>query len=117
MLEDMNQNDFMILQMMLMVVFFFCEISQNCKKKRGEPMRGLYNFKVVVFFSPNLNHHANQETTLMMDGLDPLLPKINGHDFLVVTLFVEHKTHHHFTQVPIFHHLCCSKLKFHLHQK
>ncbi len=55
-------------------------------------MKGLYNFKVVIVFSfLDLNHHVNQETTLMMDGLDPLLPKNDGHDFLVVILFVNAK--------------------------
>jgi hypothetical protein len=55
-------------------------------------MKGLYNFKVVIVFSSlDLSHHVNQESTLMMDGLDPLLPKNNGHDFLVVILFVDAK--------------------------
>jgi hypothetical protein len=55
-------------------------------------MKGLYNFKVVIIFSSlDFNHHVNQETTLMMDGLDPLLPKNDGHDFLVVILFVNAK--------------------------
>jgi hypothetical protein len=66
-------------------------------------MKGLYNFKaIIVFFSPDLNHCANLEATLMMDGLDPLSPKNDGHDFLVVTLFVECKTHCHFTRAPFF---------------
>jgi hypothetical protein len=43
----------------------------------------------------------------MMDGLDPLLPKSNGHDYLVATLFVKHKTCLHLTQalecpLPLF---------------
>jgi hypothetical protein len=81
-------------------------------------MKGLYNFNVaIVFFSPNFNHCVNQEATLMMDSLDPLRPKSDGQDFLVVTLFAKYKTRHHLAQVSIFHHLCCSELGFHCHQK
>jgi len=81
-------------------------------------MKGLYNFKAaIVFFSPDLNHCVNQEATLIMDGLDPLQPKSDGYDFMVVTLFAERKTCHHLAQVFVFHHLCCSKLGFHCHQK
>jgi len=43
----------------------------------------------------------------MMDGLDPLLPKSNGHDYLVATLFAKHKTCLHLIQafecpLPLF---------------
>jgi hypothetical protein len=37
-----------------------------------------------------------------MDGLDPLLPKSNGHNPLVVTLLTQRKTYHHFVQIPQF---------------
>ncbi len=35
-----------------------------------------------------------------MDGLDPLLPKSNGHNPLVATLLAERKTRHHLAQAP-----------------
>jgi hypothetical protein len=43
----------------------------------------------------------------MTDGLDPLLPKSNGHDYLVATLFAKHKTCLHLSQalecpLPLF---------------
>jgi len=36
----------------------------------------------------------------MMDGLDPSPPKNDGHNFLVATLLVEHKTCCHLAQAP-----------------
>lgn len=67
------------------------------KKKR--PIKGLYNFKVVIlFFSPDFDHHANQKVALTMDGLDPFLLKSDGHDSLIATLLAERKTCRHLTQ-------------------
>jgi hypothetical protein len=94
-------------------VFLWRNFTKLPKKKGGGPMKGLYNFRVViVFFLSNLNHHVNQEVSLMMDDLDPLLPESNGHDLMVVTLFVERKTCCHIAQALVFHHLRCSKLRF-----
>jgi hypothetical protein len=36
----------------------------------------------------------------MMDGLDPLSPTSDGHDYLVATLFAKPKTCLHLTQAP-----------------
>jgi len=80
---------------------FFCgEISQNCENKKGLA-KGACNLGLFLkFFLLDFNHHANQEVVLTMDGLDPLLPKSNGHNPLVITLLTERKTYHHFVQIP-----------------
>jgi hypothetical protein len=84
------------------------------KQKKG-PTKGLYNFK-VVFFSPDFDHRANQKVALMMDGLDPLLFKSDGHNSLIATLLTERKTYWHFIQASnVLCHLCCYKLRFHHH--
>jgi hypothetical protein len=73
--------------------FFVVKFHKLAKTKKG-PTKGLYNFKVVIFiFSPDFDHHANQKVALMMDGLDPLLFKSDGHDSLIATLLTERKTH------------------------
>lgn len=36
----------------------------------------------------------------MMDGLDPMLPKSNGHNLLVAILLAKRKTHCHLAQAP-----------------
>jgi hypothetical protein len=81
--------------------FFGGEISQNCKKKKKGPLKGLCNFRVVIcIYWPDFNRHSNREAILMMDGLDFSSPKSDGHDYLVVTLLAKCKTCLHLTQAP-----------------
>jgi hypothetical protein len=96
--------------------FFVVKFRKIAKTKKG-PTKGLYYFKVVILiFPPNFNHRANQKVALMMDGLDPLSFKSNGHYSLVVTMLAEHKTCRHLTQaLDVLHRLYYSELRFHHH--
>ncbi len=49
-------------------------------------MKGLCNFKAIKKKSPKFNHCEDREATTTRDGLDPSLPKNNGHDPIVATL-------------------------------
>jgi hypothetical protein len=99
----------------MLCFFFVVKFCKIAKTKKG-PMKGLYNVKVVIFFPLDLNHCAKQKDTLMMDGLNPLSSKSDGHNSLVATLLAKCKAHHHLTQASnVFRHLHCGRLKFHRH--
>jgi hypothetical protein len=86
------------------------------KQKKGQ-QQAFIILRLLVIFSLDLNHCANQKATLMMDGLDPLLSKNNGRNSLIATLFAKRKTCHHFTQaLDVLRHLRCGGLKFHCHK-
>lgn len=84
-------------------VFFVAKFHEIAKKNEGG------QWKAFIILGPLLYFFTRSQPLCelggyqpLMDGLDPLSPESDGHDFLVVTLFVECKTHHHLTQAPFF---------------